>query len=233
MHFRLQQREIKHGFPYAEIVKITNNFEKVIGEGGSGNLYYGRLKYGHELAVMVLKNSLSQGTKELLAKVKLLVTVHHKCLVPFVGYCEEGGRLILLYENMSGGNLRQLLSGLDYLHSGCNPPIIHREVKTSNILLNAKMEAKVTDFAGTTVQTWSPRRAMSIALVWFSSSYDWISSRRTSSVADLKLRRQYDVNSIWKVADIAMSCTSQPSHSRPHMSDSKPIEGGCRDRELL
>ncbi|XP_031485654.1 putative leucine-rich repeat receptor-like serine/threonine-protein kinase At2g19230 [Nymphaea colorata] len=65
--------EIKHGFPYAEIVKITNNFEKVIGEGGSGSLYYGRLKNGHELAVKVLKNSLSQGTKELLAKVKLLV----------------------------------------------------------------------------------------------------------------------------------------------------------------
>ncbi|KAF3791860.1 hypothetical protein EJ110_NYTH11821 [Nymphaea thermarum] len=127
-----------------------------------------RLKNGHELAVKVLKNSLSQGTKELLAKLILgeaTVTVHHKCLVPFVGYCEEGGRLILLYENMSGGNQRQLLSGLDYLHSGCNPPIIHREVKTSNILLNAKMEAKVTNFSGTTVQTWSPRRAMSIAWV--------------------------------------------------------------------
>ncbi|KAF3776207.1 putative leucine-rich repeat receptor-like serine/threonine-protein kinase [Nymphaea thermarum] len=67
----LLEPEIKHGFPYAEIVKITNNFEKVIGEGGSGNLYYGRLKNGHELAVKVLKNSLSQGTKELLAKLIL------------------------------------------------------------------------------------------------------------------------------------------------------------------
>ncbi|KAF3783586.1 hypothetical protein EJ110_NYTH19450 [Nymphaea thermarum] len=254
----LLEPEIKHGFPYAEIVKITNNFEKVIGEGGSGNLYYGRLKNGCELVVKVLKNSLSQGNKELLEKVKLQVTVHHKCLVPFVGYCEEGGRLILLYENMSGVGSKtaalrcwkkkgkastsafltwssrlqdalsvaagpssplfpsgsplvlSILPRLEYLHSGCNPPIIHREFcryyRTNLVTKKSDVYSFGVVFFG--LMTRYPP-------VFDVSGEPF----HIVNVADLKLRGQYDVNSIWKVADIAMSCTSQPSHSRPHMSD--------------
>ncbi|KAF3772042.1 putative LRR receptor-like serine/threonine-protein kinase, partial [Nymphaea thermarum] len=283
-------QEKKSGFSHVDIVRITNNFEKVIGGGGSGDVYYGRLENGCEVAVKVLKNSQSQGTKEFVAEVKLLMTVHHKCLVSFVGYCEEGANLIVIYEYMSGGDLRQLLSGrtstsafltwerrlqvalsiaagLDYLHSGCNPPIIHRDVKTTNILLNAKMEAKVADFglskAGkkddvthlSTVVAGTPgyidpeyyctnlltkkSDVYSFGVVLFelitgrTPLFDvsgerfhivqWATARLVrgdiQSVADPKLGAQYEVNSMWKVADLAMSCTSQQSHSRPPMSD--------------
>ncbi|XP_031488605.1 probable LRR receptor-like serine/threonine-protein kinase At2g28960 [Nymphaea colorata] len=308
----LLQPEIKqHGFSHAEIVEITNNFEKVLGEGGSGNVYYGRLRNGSEVAVKVLKDSLSQGTREFVAEAKLLMTVHHRFLVSFVGYCEEGGNLILLYEYMSGGNLRQLLSGrsgtsafltwdirlkialrvatgLDYLHSGCYPPIIHRDVKTSNILLNAKMEAKVADFglskAGqkeegadqpivvvnpsqysfdqrddvTQVSTavagtpgyidpeyYSTNRVTKKSDVYsfgvvllelitgrppmFAASGErfhiigWvtpiIARREIHSIADPKLNGQYNVNSMWKVADVALSCTSETADARPRMID--------------
>ncbi|KAF3782192.1 putative LRR receptor-like serine/threonine-protein kinase [Nymphaea thermarum] len=263
----LLEPEIKHEFSHAEIVEITNNFETVIGEGGSGNVYYGRLKNGREVAVKVLKDSLEQGIKEFVAEVKLLMTVHHKCLVSFIGYCEEDGKLILLYEYMSGGNLRQLLSGLDYLHSGCYPQIIHRDVKTTNILLNAKMEAKVADFglskachkddvtqlptvvAGTPgyidpeyyrtnlVTKKSDVYSFGVVLFELMTGYaplfnvsgerfhivEWATSRLTRgdihSVADPRLGGQYEVNSMWKVADIAMSCTAPSSEMRPHMSD--------------
>ncbi|XP_031488627.1 putative leucine-rich repeat receptor-like serine/threonine-protein kinase At2g04300 [Nymphaea colorata] len=286
----LLEPEIKHEFSHAEILEITTNFETVIGEGGSGNVYYGRLKNGPEVAVKVLKDSLEQGTKEFVAEVKLLMTVHHKCLVSFIGYCEEDGKLILLYEYMSGGNLRQLLSGrdstsafltwqtrlqmalnvaagLDYLHSGCYPQIIHRDVKTTNILLNAKMEAKVADFglskaghkddvtqlptvvAGTPgyidpeyyrtslVTKKSDVYSFGVVLFELMTGYaplfnvsgerfhivEWATSRLTRgdihSVADPRLGGQYEVNSMWKVADIAMSCTAPSSEMRPHMSD--------------
>ncbi|XP_049934155.1 probable LRR receptor-like serine/threonine-protein kinase PAM74 isoform X2 [Nymphaea colorata] len=282
--------KVKQSFTYAEIQEITNNYEKLIGEGGSSNVYYGRLANGTEVAVKEIKESLSQGTKEFVAEVKLLMTVHHKCLVSFVGYCEEGRKLILLYEYMSRGNLRQLLSGrastsvvltwearlqmalsvatgLDYLHSGCHPAIIHRDVKTTNILLDGKMKAKVADFglsktgskdevthlstvvAGTPgyidpeyystnmVTQKSDVYSFGVVLFELMTGYppfcsvseerfhvvQWATTRLTRGdihcVADPKLRGQYNVNSMWTVADIAISCTSKASHMRPRMSD--------------
>ncbi|XP_031486245.1 probable LRR receptor-like serine/threonine-protein kinase At1g05700 [Nymphaea colorata] len=158
-----------HGFTHEEIVKITCNFETIIAEGGSASVYYGCLNSGKKVAVKVLKDLHQRGPKEFVAEVKLLATVHHKNLVPFVGYCDEGMNMIVLYEYMQNGSLRGLLSGrkttttpltwkkrlqialdvaigLEYLHSGCQPAIIHRDVKTTNILLNERLEAKLADF---------------------------------------------------------------------------------------
>ncbi|XXG57235.1 hypothetical protein AAC387_Pa03g4447 [Persea americana] len=72
--------------------------------------------------------------------------VHHRDLVPFIGYCKEDGNMALIYEYMARGHLGSHLSGLEYLHNGCKPPIIHRDVKTANILLNERLEAKIGDF---------------------------------------------------------------------------------------
>ncbi|KAK4773439.1 hypothetical protein SAY87_028458 [Trapa incisa] len=85
---------------------------------------------------------------------QLLMIVHHKNLVSLIGYCDDPENLSLVYEYMINGNLRQHLSGtilihlkcLEYLHNGCRPPIVHRDLKTSNILLNDKMQAKIADF---------------------------------------------------------------------------------------
>ncbi|KAL2590842.1 hypothetical protein AAZV13_13G311400 [Glycine max] len=93
--------------------------------------------------------------------------VHHKNLASFLGYCNEVGHTGIIYEYMAYGNLEEYLSdarreplswrqriqiavdaaqGIEYLHHGCKPPIIHRDIKTANILLNEKMQAKVADF---------------------------------------------------------------------------------------
>ncbi|CAM0878212.1 unnamed protein product [Alopecurus aequalis] len=156
-------------FTYKELEKFTNKFERSIGQGGFGLVYYGRLEDGIEVAVKMRSESSTHGLDEFLAEVNSLTKVHHRNLVSLVGYCWEKDHLALVYEYMSRGSLcdhirgknggRETLSwgtrvrivlesaqGLDYLHKGCSLPIIHRDVKTNNILLGQNMRAKIADF---------------------------------------------------------------------------------------
>ncbi|KAL8138690.1 hypothetical protein V2J09_004691 [Rumex salicifolius] len=147
-------------FRYSEIVRITDNFRTVIGLGGFGIVYHGNLQDGIQVAVKILNNTSSAITAELLTK------IHHVNLVSLIGYCEENSNMALVYEYMSSGNLKMHLSdrnknplswktrlqisidaaqGLEYLHSGCQPPIIHRDIKPENILLDEMGHAKLSD----------------------------------------------------------------------------------------
>ncbi|XP_044392125.1 probable LRR receptor-like serine/threonine-protein kinase At1g51810 [Triticum aestivum] len=155
-------------FTYMELQKFTNKFERFIGQGGFGLVYYGRLEDNSEVAVKMRSESSSHGLDEFLAEVHSLTKVHHRNLVSLVGYCWEKDHLALVYEYMSRGNLCDHLrgkhgdetldwatrvrvvleaaQGLDYPHKGCSLPIIHRDVKTSNILLGQNLRAKIADF---------------------------------------------------------------------------------------
>ncbi|CAA0287534.1 unnamed protein product [Arabidopsis thaliana] len=152
---------------YIDVVKITNNFERVLGRGGFGVVYYGVLN-NEPVAVKMLTESTALGYKQFKAEVELLLRVHHKDLTCLVGYCEEGDKMSLIYEFMANGDLKEHLSGkrgpsiltwegrlriaaesaqgLEYLHNGCKPQIVHRDIKTTNILLNEKFQAKLADF---------------------------------------------------------------------------------------
>ncbi|XP_024374859.1 probable LRR receptor-like serine/threonine-protein kinase At1g67720 isoform X2 [Physcomitrium patens] len=160
-----------------EIVAATANYKKVIGRGGFGPVYYGRLTDGREVAVKVLDKESRQGETEFLNEVDILSRVHHKHLVNLVGYCRVPGmQMMLIYEYIHRGSLRDHLSGtvtsegsansgpdvldwktrlnialhaasgLEYLHKGCSPSLIHRDVKSSNILITTKYEGRLTDF---------------------------------------------------------------------------------------
>ncbi|KAK2654581.1 hypothetical protein Ddye_014437 [Dipteronia dyeriana] len=154
-------------FTYTEIVNMTDNFHKVLGKGAVGTVYHGNLFDGRQVAVKMLSLSSAQGTKQFRTEAQLLMRVHHRNLASFLGYCNDGTNLGIIYEYMAGGNLEQYLQdrskealswkerihiavdaaqGLEYLHCGCKPPIIHRDVKTANILLDEKMQAKIADF---------------------------------------------------------------------------------------
>ncbi|KAL0875655.1 hypothetical protein Bca101_025360 [Brassica carinata] len=169
----------KRKYTYSEVMKMTNNFERVVGEGGFGVVCHGTVNGSEQVAVKLLSHSSTQGYKEFKAEVDLLLRVHHTNLVSLVGYCDEGDHLALIYEFVPNGDLRQHLTGsndlvhrkrrqvcrqlgysaknscgsstrfvlgLEYLHIGCTPPMVHRDVKTTNILLDEHYKAKLADF---------------------------------------------------------------------------------------
>ncbi|XP_022155109.1 probable LRR receptor-like serine/threonine-protein kinase At1g05700 [Momordica charantia] len=152
---------------YSEILIITENLKTTIGEGGFGKVYLGVLSDKTQVAVKLLSAMSQQGYNEFRAEAQILTVVHHRNLVSLIGYCDEAENKALIYEFMGNGNLRDHLSdsstkvlswmqrlqiavdaaqGLEYLHNGCMPPIIHRDMKSSNILLNEQMQAKIADF---------------------------------------------------------------------------------------
>ncbi|KAG0569923.1 hypothetical protein KC19_6G125300 [Ceratodon purpureus] len=157
-------------YSYAEITAATNGFKKKIGSGGFGPVHYGRLSNGQEVAIKALDDSSQQGAQEFTNEVELLSRIHHRNLVKLLGYCEEGNHRMLVYEFLPKGTVQEHLygspraarepldlklrldialnaaQGLEYLHNGCNPNIIHRDIKSNNILLTDKYVAKVADF---------------------------------------------------------------------------------------
>ncbi|XP_022864552.1 probable leucine-rich repeat receptor-like protein kinase At5g49770 isoform X1 [Olea europaea var. sylvestris] len=156
-------------FSYDEIKKCTNNFSQSneIGSGGYGKVYRGFLSSGQVIAIKRSQQGSMQGGLEFKTEIELLSRVHHKNLVGLVGFCFEQGEQMLVYEFMPNGTLRESLTGksgihlgwerrirtalgaargLSYLHELANPPIIHRDVKSTNILLDENLTAKVADF---------------------------------------------------------------------------------------
>eukprot|EP01018_Ginkgo_biloba_P025010 Gb_27827 [translate_table: standard] len=153
-------------FSYNELKEATNNFsnDNEIGSGGYGKVYKGLLAAGGEMvAIKRAKEESLQGAAEFKNEIELLSRVHHKNLVGLIGFCFEEGEQMLVYEYMPNGTLRDNLHrihldwgrririalgvarGLSYLHNHANPPIIHRDVKSSNILLDESLTAKVAD----------------------------------------------------------------------------------------
>ncbi|CAN1320357.1 Probable receptor-like serine/threonine-protein kinase At4g34500 [Linum perenne] len=154
-----------------ELEMATKGFaeENVIGEGGYGVVYRGVLTDGSVIAVKNLLNNKGQAEKEFKVEVEAIGKVRHKNLVGLIGYCADGSRRMLVYEYVENGNLEQWLHGIDgpvsplswdirmkiaigtakglaYLHEGLEPKVVHRDVKSSNILLDAKWNPKVSDF---------------------------------------------------------------------------------------
>ncbi|KAJ9163184.1 hypothetical protein P3X46_022882 [Hevea brasiliensis] len=173
----LPNLNLKLKMPFSEILAATSNFDTklLIGEGGFGKVYKGTLPTGIKVAVKRSDSSHGQGLPEFQTEVTVLSKIRHRHLVSLIGYCYEGSEMILVYEFMEKGTLRDHLyiwkensksestqpvltwkqrleicigaaKGLHYLHTGSDWGIIHRDVKSTNILLDEHYVAKVADF---------------------------------------------------------------------------------------
>lgn len=283
--------QMSHCFTLAELEDTTERFQKKIGFGGYGPVYYGITKDGVEVAVKVLSSDSHQGKREFLNEVSLMSRIHHRNLVALLGYCQDQGTNILVYEYMHNGTLREHLhgpasqekhldwitrlkiaedaaKGIEYLHTGCNPNIIHRDLKSSNILLDKDMRAKVSDFGlsrlaaeGTThvsslvrgtvgyldpeyyvsqqfteksdvysfgvvlLEMISGREAISDESfgVNFRNIVQWarfhIDKGDIQSIMDPALGTNFNIQSVWKIAEKAMFCAQPYGKLRPIMSD--------------
>ncbi|KAF7843439.1 putative LRR receptor-like serine/threonine-protein kinase [Senna tora] len=136
----------KQQFSYEEVKSITSNFGRELGKGGFGTVFLGYIGKTQVAVKMLSPSSHSHWYLQFQAEAELLTTVHHKCLTALIGYCDDGTNVALIYEYMANGDLADHLSGLEYLHNGCKPPIVHRDIKPQNILLNENMRAKLGDF---------------------------------------------------------------------------------------
>ncbi|XP_022877309.1 probable receptor-like protein kinase At2g42960 [Olea europaea var. sylvestris] len=160
-----------HWFTLRDLEIATNRFsaDNILGEGGYGVVYQGRLVNGTDVAVKKLLNNLGQAEKEFSVEVEAIGHVRHKNLVRLLGYCIEGVHRMLVYEYVNNGNLEQWLHGamrqhgtltwearmkvllgtakaLAYLHEAIEPKVVHRDIKSSNILIDDEFNAKVSDF---------------------------------------------------------------------------------------
>ncbi|XP_038989180.1 serine/threonine-protein kinase STE20-like [Phoenix dactylifera] len=158
-------------FSHEELVNITSNFsaEKLIGKGGCSRVYKGCLSDDKEVAVKILKPS-EDALRDFVSEIEIVTTLHHKNIISLIGFCFENNCLILVSDYLSRGSLEEVLHGekenkhilswatrykvalgvaeaLDYLHDGSGTEtVIHRDVKSSNILLSEDFEPQLSDF---------------------------------------------------------------------------------------
>lgn len=161
-------------FTFKQLHAATGGFGKsnVIGHGGFGLVYRGVLNDGRKVAVKLMDQAGKQGEEEFTVEVELLSRLRSPYLLALLGSCSDNNRKLLVYEFMANGGLQEHLypmngsnaissklewetrlrialeaaKGLEYLHEHVSPPIIHRDFKSSNILLDKNFHAKVSDF---------------------------------------------------------------------------------------
>lgn len=156
-------------FPFVAVQEATENFSEslVIGVGGFGKVYKGVMRDGTVVAVKRGAPQSRQGLAEFRTEIEMLSQFRHRHLVSLIGYCDQQEEMIIIYEYMESGTLKDHLydsdvpalswrkrlqicigaaRGLHYLHTGSSKPIIHRDVKSANILLDENLMAKVADF---------------------------------------------------------------------------------------
>lgn len=156
---------------FADLLEATNGFhnDSLIGSGGFGDVYKAQLKDGSVVAIKKLIHVSGQGDREFTAEMETIGKIKHRNLVPLLGYCKVGEERLLVYEYMKYGSLEDVLHdpkkaglkmnwsvrrkiaigaarGLAFLHHSCIPHIIHRDMKSSNVLLDENLEARVSDF---------------------------------------------------------------------------------------
>ncbi|KAG5527694.1 hypothetical protein RHGRI_028585 [Rhododendron griersonianum] len=223
-------------FSLAELMSATNNFddELVIGSGGFGKVYKALIDDGATTVALKRCKLKSQGAKEFWTEIEMLSKLRHMHLVSLLGYCDESNEMILVYEFMEQATLADHLykvdtkgngtighisweqrlnicigaaRGLDYLHTGIRHGIIHRDVKSTNILLDKDLTAKISDFGLCKLGSTSH------------SHTHGIKENKLDQLLDHRLRDEISPHCLKVFAEIANSCLDSHPKRRPTMAD--------------
>ncbi|KAK1407216.1 hypothetical protein QVD17_38830 [Tagetes erecta] len=158
-----------HRYSYEELKTGTNAFsdDQILGAGGFGKVYKGVLSNKTEVAIKCVNHDSKQGLKEFMAEISSMGRLQHKNLVQMRGWCRKGNELLLVYDYMPNGSLNtwifdkpksvlgwagrkrvltDVAEGLNYLHHGWEKVVVHRDIKSSNVLLDFDMRARLGDF---------------------------------------------------------------------------------------
>ncbi|KAF3942807.1 hypothetical protein CMV_030569 [Castanea mollissima] len=251
-------------FSFAEIKAATKNFDQnsIIGVGGFGDVFKGYIHTdggAAHVAIKRLKPGSQQGVQEFKTEIEILSQLRHHHLVSLIGYCNDGNEMIIVYDFMPGGTLcshlyntdktslpwdlrLQICLGaaraLNYLHIGAKHPIIHRDVKSNNILLDEKWTAKVSDFGlskfgptstskahvSTAVKVLCARPPImhteeneEISLAeWASNCYR---NGKLDQIVDPLLKAEIEPECLKKFGEIAVNCLHDNGTERPSMND--------------
>ncbi|KAK6945675.1 Leucine-rich repeat [Dillenia turbinata] len=223
-------------FSFEELQKCTNNFSEAneIGSGGYGKVYRGSLLTGQLLAIKRAQQGSMQGGVEFKNEIELLSRVHHKNLVSLVGFCFERGEQMLVYEYVPNGTLKDSLSGksgirldwmrrlkialssasgLAYLHELASPPIIHRDIKTANILLDEHLNVKVSDFGLSKSMGDTDKYHVTTQVKGTMNLYNLY------GILDPVIASGASLGGLEKFVDLAMHCVEESGVDRPTMGE--------------
>ncbi|XP_045799167.1 rust resistance kinase Lr10-like [Trifolium pratense] len=155
-------------FSYADLKRITGGFKEKLGEGAHGTVFKGKLSSEILVAVKMLNNTSGEG-KEFINEVGIMGKIHHINVVRLLGFCADGIHRALVYNFFPNGSLQSFIfppdnkdhfmgweklqqigigiaKGIEYLHQGCNHPIIHFDINPHNVLLDCSFTPKISDF---------------------------------------------------------------------------------------
>ncbi|TVU49164.1 hypothetical protein EJB05_00458, partial [Eragrostis curvula] len=246
-------------FSYDELAAATDNFSdhRKLGEGGFGSVYRGFLdELNLPVAVKRVSKSSRQGWKEFMSEVKIISRLRHRNLVLLIGWCYDGvgDDLLLVYELMDNSNVDNHLyhpdpekqlswptrykivlglgSALVYLHHDTEQRVLHRDIKRSNVMLDASFSAKLGDFGLARVIDDDSRRSRTTTPAGTTGYMDpeCVATGRTSVESDkwsILLRKQdkskLDAN-LMKASSLYIACTNPRfSGSGPHRSLCNPF----------
>ncbi|KAL4566621.1 hypothetical protein LXL04_030741 [Taraxacum kok-saghyz] len=280
-----------HRYSYEELKQSTNGFSdtEVLGAGGFGKVYKGTLPNKTLVAVKCINHDSKQGLREFMAEISSMGRLQHKNLVQMKGWCRKRNELLLVYDYMPNGSLntwifdkpKQILNwegrkkvltdvaeGLNYLHHGWEQVVVHRDIKSSNVLLGFDMRARLGDFGlaklytqgeepGTTrvvgtlgylapelamlaspttasdvysfgvvvlevacgrkpIETWQEREEDVVLVDLVREKYE---ERELVSVADRRIKGEYDVAEMEAVLKLGLSCCHPDPVHRPTMKE--------------
>ncbi|KAJ4849883.1 cleavage polyadenylation factor subunit pti1 [Turnera subulata] len=248
-----------------ELKEVTDNFgtNSLIGEGSYGRVYYGVLKSGQTAAIKKLDAS-KQPDDEFLAQVSMVSRLKHENFVQLLGYCVDGSSRVLAYEYASNGSLHDILhgrkgvkgaqpgpvltwsqrvkiavgaaKGLEYLHEKADPHIIHRDIKSSNVLIFDDDVAKIADFD---LSNQAPDMAARLHSTRVLGTFGYhapdkpidsithkinylatpkLSEDKVKQCVDGRLQGEYPPKAVAKLAAVAALCVQYEADFRPNMS---------------